>query len=59
MTTIYDQIYQRAKPYWQTRQGEIHMPRAYEYARRLLAYYPEAMRRWFYPLFLLHDVATP
>ncbi|MFN8459888.1 MAG: HD domain-containing protein [Anaerolineae bacterium] len=56
MTTIYDQIYQRAKPYWQTRQGEIHMPRAYEYARRLLAYYPEADEAVVLPAIFLHDV---
>ncbi|MBE7469360.1 MAG: hypothetical protein DPW09_10480 [Anaerolineae bacterium] len=54
--TIYDQIYQRAEPYWRTRQGEIHMPRAYEYARQLLAYYPEADETVVLPAILLHDV---
>lgn len=57
MTTIYDQIYQLAQPYWRTRQGEIHMPRAYEYARQLLAHYPgEADEAVVLPAILLHDV---
>lgn len=56
MTTIYDQIYQRAEPYWQTRQGEVHMPLAYGYARQLLAHYPEADEAVVLPAILLHDV---
>jgi len=56
LTTIYDQIYQLAEPYWQTRQGEIHMPLAYKYARQLLAHYPEADEAIVLPAILLHDV---
>ncbi|MBE7551651.1 MAG: HD domain-containing protein [Anaerolineales bacterium] len=55
MTTIYDQIYKLAEPYWQTRKGEIHMPRAYDYARQLLASYPEADETVVLPAILLHD----
>ncbi|MCL4298397.1 MAG: HD domain-containing protein [Anaerolineae bacterium] len=56
MTPIYDPIYKLAEPYWQTRKGEIHMPRAYDYARQLLADYPEADESVVLPAILLHDV---
>lgn len=55
MTTSYTQIYKLAEPYWQTRKGEIHMPRAYGYARQLLAHYPEADEAVVLPAILLHD----
>lgn len=56
MATIYDQIYQQAEPYWQTRRGEVHMPLAYGFARQLLAHYPEADEAVVLPAILLHDV---
>ncbi len=56
MESIYTQIYRLAEPYWQTRQGEIHMPRAYEYARQLLAHHPEADESVVLPTILWHDV---
>jgi hypothetical protein len=55
LALIYDQIYRLAEPYWQTRQGEIHMPLAYEYARQLLVHYPEADPAVVLPAILLHD----
>jgi hypothetical protein len=56
MSTIYDEIYKRAEPYWQTRSNEIHLPMAYAYAKRLLAAYPEADASIVLPAILLHDV---
>jgi hypothetical protein len=56
METLYNQIYKLAEPYWQTRQGEIHMPLAYEYARQLLVHYSEADEMVVLPAILLHDV---
>src|SRR5581483_6992138 len=56
MSTIYDEIYKRAEPYWQTRSNEIHLPMAYEYARQLLAAYPEADAAIVLPAILLHDI---
>jgi HD superfamily phosphodiesterase len=53
---IYDQIYRAAEPYWQTRSNEIHLPLAYDYARRLLAAYPEADESIVLPAILLHDI---
>jgi HD superfamily phosphodiesterase len=53
--TIYDKIYQKAEPYWQTRRGEIHMPLAYKFAQQLLVHYPEADEAVVLPAILLHD----
>lgn len=55
LEVIYNQVYNLAEPYWQTRKGEIHMPRAYNYARQLLADYPEADETVVLPAILLHD----
>jgi len=54
--SIYDEIHKRAEPYWDTRQNNVHVPVAYGFARRLLAYYPEADEGVVLPAVLLHDV---
>lgn len=54
--TIYDEIYKKAEPYWNTRQNDIHVPIAYDFARQLLSYYPEADADIVLPAVLLHDV---
>jgi hypothetical protein len=56
LTTIYDQIYTAAEPYWQTRSGEVHMPESYALAQQLLRYYPAADEAVVLPAILLHDI---
>ena len=56
MSTVYDAIYAKAKPYWETRQNNVHVPIAYDFARRLLTHYPEADESIVLPAILLHDV---
>ena len=56
MNTIFDEIYKRAEPYWNTRQNHIHVPMAYDYAQRLLTTYPAADEAVVLPAILLHDV---
>jgi len=56
LASIYTQIYHLAEPYWKTRQGEIHMPMAYEFARQLLVHHPDADEAVVLPAILLHDV---
>ncbi len=56
MATIYDEIYKRAEPYWQTRQNHIHMPIVYNFVRQLLTLYPAADEDVVLPAALLHDV---
>jgi hypothetical protein len=56
LEAIYTQIYHLAEPYWQTRQGEIHMPLAYEFARQLLTSHSDADEAVVLPAILLHDV---
>jgi hypothetical protein len=56
MKTIYDAIYEKAKPYFNTRQNDVHVPIAYEFARRLVAFYPQADREIVFPAIILHDV---
>lgn len=56
METVYDRIYQKAKPYLDTRQNDIHIQIAYDFAKRLLTYYPEADEEIVLPAILLHDV---
>lgn len=56
MTTIFDQIYQKAEVYWDTRHNDIHLPLAYDFAQQLLAHYPEADEEIVLPAILLHDV---
>ena len=42
MGAIYDIIHEKAKPYLDTRQNEIHIGLSYAFARRLLSCYPDA-----------------
>ncbi len=51
-----DQIYKLAEPFWQTRSGEIHMPEAFAFAKRLLEFYPSADASIVLPAILLHDI---
>ena len=55
-TTIYDEIYRRAAVYWDTRHNEVHLPLAYDFAKKLLAYYPQADEAVVLPAILLHDI---
>ena len=56
MTTIYNKIYKKAEVYWDTRGNDDHVPGSYDFAKRLLAYYPEADESIVLPAILLHDV---
>jgi HD superfamily phosphodiesterase len=56
LTTIYDEIYRRAAVYWDTRHNDVHLPLAYDFAKRLLASYPDADESIVLPAILLHDV---
>lgn len=56
LETIYDEIYRRAAVYWDTRHNDIHLPLAYDFAKRLLTYYPDADESIVLPAILLHDV---
>jgi HD superfamily phosphodiesterase len=56
MSTVYDEIYKRAEPYWATRKNDAHVPCSYDYARRLLIHYPAAEEAVVLPAVLLHDV---
>jgi hypothetical protein len=53
---VYDEIYKEAEPYLDTRQNDIHVSLSYDFARRLLAHYPEADEEIVLPAILLHDV---
>lgn len=55
MPTIYDQIYAASEPYWQTRENHIHIPEVYEFAKQMLALYPEADPEIVLPAILMHD----
>jgi len=56
MDTIYDRIYKKAEPYLNTRQNDVHVQIAYDFAQRLLTHYPEADEDIVLPAILLHDV---
>ncbi len=56
MKTIYDLIHKKAKLYLDTRQNDIHTQISYNFAKRLLTYYPEADEHIVLPAILLHDV---
>jgi hypothetical protein len=56
LETIYDQIYKKAEIHWDTRHNDIHLPLAYDFAKQLLAHYPEADEAVVLPAILLHDV---
>jgi hypothetical protein len=52
----YKDIFERAAPYLDTRKNDIHTQIAYELARRLLAFYPDADEDIVLPSIILHDV---
>jgi hypothetical protein len=56
MGTIYDRIYKKAEPYLNTRQNDVHIQISCDFARHLLAHYPEADEDIVLPAILLHDV---
>jgi len=56
LTAIYAEIYQRAAAFWDTRHNDVHLPMAYDFAKKLLAYYPQADEAVVLPAILLHDV---
>jgi hypothetical protein len=56
LETLYDKIYNKAEVYWDTRRNDIHLPLAYDFAKQLLAHYPEADEAVVLPAILLHDV---
>jgi HD superfamily phosphodiesterase len=56
LETTYDEIYRRAAVYWDTRHNDIHLPLAYDFAKQLLAAYPDADEDVVLPAILLHDV---
>jgi hypothetical protein len=56
MRTIYDTIYEKAKPYLTTRCNDIHVELSYDFTKRLLKHYPQANEAIVLPAILLHDV---
>jgi len=54
--SVYDQIYREAEPYLDTRRNDVHVSLSYDFARRLLACYPEADEAVVLPAIILHDV---
>ena len=51
-----DLIHEKARPYLDTRDNEVHISLSYAFARRLLALHPEAESAIVLPAILLHDV---
>ena len=56
MGDIYGEIIKKAEPYLNTRKNDVHVPLAYDFARRLLKHYPEADEDVVLPAIILHDV---
>ena len=56
MDTIYETIYEKARPYLDTRHNDVHISLSYDFARRLLPHYPDANEDIVLPAILLHDV---
>jgi len=54
--SVYDEIYRKAERYLDTRQNEVHVSLSYDFARRLLAHYPNADKEIVLPAIVLHDV---
>ena len=54
--SVYDDIYRKAEPYLDTRRNDVHVSLSYDFARRLLAHYPNADKEIVLPAILLHDV---
>jgi HD superfamily phosphodiesterase len=49
-------IYREAERYWDTRANDIHVPIAFDFAQKLLEYYPEADAEVVLAAILLHDI---
>ncbi len=56
MEGIYRDIYERAKPFLDTRNNDIHTRIAFRYARELLGFYPDADEAVLLSAVILHDV---
>jgi len=54
--SVYPEIYRKAEPYLDTRQNDVHVSLSYDFARRLLAHYPNADEAIVLPAIILHDV---
>ena len=54
--SVYDEIYKQAKSYLDTRHNDVHTSLSYDFARRLLAHYPDADEEIVLPAVILHDV---
>ena len=54
--SVYDEIYRKAEPYLDTRRNDAHVSLSYDFARRLLAHYPNADEGIVLPAIVLHDV---
>jgi len=54
--SVYDEIYRKAEPYLDTRRNDVHVSLSYDFARRLLANYPNAAEEIVLPAIILHDV---
>jgi len=53
---VCDEIYRKAAPYLDTRRNDVHVSISYDFAWRLLAFYPEAEEKIVLPAIVLHDV---
>jgi hypothetical protein len=54
--SVYDEIYKQAETYLDTRHNDVHTSLSYDFARRLLAHYPDADEEIVLPAIILHDV---
>ncbi|MGB5751069.1 MAG: HD domain-containing protein [Desulfobacterales bacterium] len=54
--SVYNEIYRKAEPYLDTRQNDVHVALSYDFARRLLAFFPSADEEIVLPAIVLHDV---
>lgn len=52
----YTLVYERALPYLDTRDNDVHVQISFRFARLLLASYPEANERVVLPAIILHDI---
>ncbi len=52
----YAPVYERALPYLDTRDNDIHVQISFQFARRLLTSYPKADERIVLPAIILHDI---
>jgi len=53
---IFEELFKKAEYYLDTRENDVHVPMAYDFAKRLLKYYPEAEEDIVLPGIILHDV---